>query len=102
MRNANRPPATIPPDAPNIGKRPFHGSDDQTVTLIDGIRVLDVPQTAPQIVLDTIAEHRGLLSSTVESMRALPFSPEARGWKQVVANQGHVIADLLSTRTIKD
>ena len=86
--STSRHTTVVPPDARSIGLRFFHDSDNQMVTLIDDIRVVDVQPAALRVVADTIAKHRHLLSTAIESIRVLPETPEARSWKQVVANHG--------------
>ena len=98
----SRHTTTVPPDARSIGMRFFHDSDNQTVTLIDDIRVVDIQPVALQIVADTIAEHRRLFTTAVESIRALPETPKARRWKQVVADHGDRIAGQLDSLARQD
>jgi hypothetical protein len=92
----SRTVTTLPPEARSIGLRFFHNSVDQSVTLIDDIRVIDAHPAAMRIVADTIAEHRRLLAKAVETIRGLPDSPETAGWKRVVADHGDKIATQLS------
>jgi len=90
--STSRHTTTLPPDARSIGLRFFHNSEDQTVTLIDDLSVVDIQPAALQMIADTIVEHRQLLTTAVKNIRALPETPETRGWKQVVVDHSDTTA----------
>ena len=92
----------MPPDTRSLRFRFLHDSDDQTVTLIDDIRVVDIQPVALQVVADTISEHRRMLVTAVESIRALPDSPKTKGWKQVVTAHSDRIAASLESLAKQD
>ena len=73
------------PGARSVGLRFFHEPGDETVTLIDDIRVVDIQPLALEVIADTITEQRRGLATAVESIRGLPDSPVAGQWKLVVA-----------------
>jgi len=88
----SRHTTTVPPNVRSIGLRFFHDSDDQAVTLIDDIRVVDIQPAALKLIADTIAEHRRLLATAVKSIRALPETPKTKGWKQVIVDHSDTTA----------
>jgi hypothetical protein len=91
-----------PQDTRSIALRFFHESDDQAVTLIDDIRVIDIQPVALQVVADTIDEHRRLLATAEKRIAALPDSPKTSLWKRVVADHGDRIAAQLRSLTTQD
>lgn len=85
----------FPADTASIAVRFFHDSSEKMVTLVDDIQLIDVQPLALKIIVDTIAVHRQLLSTAVQSIRLLPATPEAKGWKQVLTVHGDRVASQL-------
>jgi len=92
----------MPPDTRSISLRFFHDKADQTITLMDDIRVVDIQPVALQVVAETIAEHRRLLAAAVEHIRALPETPKSKVWKEVVAAHTDRIASQLEQLAQQD
>jgi hypothetical protein len=92
----------MPPDTRSISLRFFHDGDDRTVTLIDDIRVVDIQPVVLQVVADTIGAHQRSLATAVERISALPDSPQAKLWKEVVAAHGDRIAAQLEKLAQQD
>ena len=99
---SSAPQTQFPADTSSIAVRFFHDSTEQMVTLVDDIQVIDVQPVALRIIADTIAEHQRLLATAVESIRLLPETPEAEGWKQVVAAHGDRVASQLERLAQQD
>jgi len=95
-------PPVMPPETRSIGLRFFHEPGDQTVTLIDDIRVVDIQPVALQVVADIIADHQRLLATAAERIGALPDSPKTRLWQQVVATHSDRIASQLASLAQQD
>ena len=92
----------MPPDTRSISLRFFHDGDDRTVTLIDDIRVVDIQPVVLQVVADTIGAHQRSLATAVERISAVPDSPQAKLWKEVVATHGDRIAAQLEKLAQQD
>ena len=79
----------------SVSLRFFHEPDDETMTLIDDIRVVDIQPVVLKVVADKFDEQRRGFATAMERIRGLPDSPEAGRWKQAAAAHSNKIASEL-------
>jgi hypothetical protein len=64
-----------------------HPPDDQTASLLDDVRVVDLAPAVDALLAQQLGEARAALERLVADAAALPASPRATPWKQTVAGQ---------------
>lgn len=93
----SRYPFERPPETRSISFGFYHFPDDDTITLIDDVKIIDVHPEALRLIASEISRHKELLYKSIKGLSSLPQTPSTKRWKDIVGLFAPQIAEELNS-----